>query len=200
MSYKLADAAINADIGDAIAKLVLIALARYANDQGACFPSIATIAKTTHLHTATVCRKLNWLEQQGMIKRDNRSGVSTRYLLLIAQCDTLVAESDTKQSISSNKHSIPDDWIASASLRQSINEVLDKEIDHDHEEARFRDYYLADGKQVANWEPAYRNWCRNKQCRVIDGAGNASTPNPKRHGSRSSFFAEAAGLIAGTKH
>ena len=79
MAYKLVDYVINNDIGDAIAKLVLIALARFANESGACFPSIATLCRVTHLSHATVCRKLSWLEEQGYIHRNTRAGVSVSY-------------------------------------------------------------------------------------------------------------------------
>ena len=109
MAYKLVDEVINLDMGDALAKLVLVALARFANQSGACFPSIATLCRVTHLSNATVCRKLNWLEQHRFIHRDTRSGVSTRYILLLSHRDTPVSHRDTKQSISSNKHSIPED-------------------------------------------------------------------------------------------
>ncbi len=201
MAYKLVDYVINNDIGDAIAKLVLIALARFANESGACFPSIATLCRVTHLSHATVCRKLGWLEEQGYIHRNTRAGVSTRYILLVSQRDTPVSHRDTKQSISSKKHPIPEDWSASADLRASINEVLEREIDHDHEEAKFRDYYLADGKQLAKWEPAYRNWCRRIRPSSIEGGTrNAQASATKRHEQGSSFFARAARSLSNTKH
>ena len=201
MAYRLVDQVINSDMGDAIAKLVLIALARFANDAGTCFPSIATLCRVSHLSNATVCRKLNWLQEQGYIHRDTRAGVSTRYILLVSQRDTPVSQRDTKQSISSKKHNIPADWSASADLRASINEVLGREIDHDHEEAKFRDYYLADGKALAKWEPAYRNWCRNiRPATISGGAGNAQASRSKHHKQGDSFFARAARSLSNTKH
>ena len=56
MAYKLVDSVINHDVGDAIAKLVLICLARFANQHDTCFPSLAKICEVTHLSHATVCR------------------------------------------------------------------------------------------------------------------------------------------------
>ena len=61
MSYKLVDAVINHDIGDGLAKFVLIALARFANESGQCFPSINTLCKITHLSRQTVITKIKWL-------------------------------------------------------------------------------------------------------------------------------------------
>ena len=46
MAYKLVDDVINHDVGDAIAKLVLIALARFANQNNQCFPSLAKSVKS----------------------------------------------------------------------------------------------------------------------------------------------------------
>ena len=133
MAYKLVDDVINHDVGDAIAKLVLIALARFANQNNQCFPSLAKICEVTHLSNATVCRKLNWLEQNGFVSRETSRGVSTRYTLRVSQRDKVVSERDTKLSVSNTKHTIPDEWVASKELRSSINAKLKLMVDRDWE-------------------------------------------------------------------
>ena len=62
------------------AKLLLIVLARHTNDEGSCFPSLATLTKKTGLSRRTIQRQLNWCVDNGIIVRMNDKTVrSTRY-------------------------------------------------------------------------------------------------------------------------
>src|SRR5690606_21892293 len=54
------------------AKLVLLALANFANEQGLCWPSQATIAELTSQGVRTVRRHLATLEEMGLIARQAR--------------------------------------------------------------------------------------------------------------------------------
>jgi len=70
-------------------KLVLMALADAADDQGICWPSVSTLAKKCTVSTRTVQRSLRVLIDSGLLmaearKRPNGSSTSNRYLLLIA--------------------------------------------------------------------------------------------------------------------
>ena len=65
--------ACEAKVGDALAKLVLIALANRANDSGECWPSLARIASDCETSESSVKRKIKVLEQCGLLKRINRS-------------------------------------------------------------------------------------------------------------------------------
>lgn len=62
-----------------IEKLVFLALADNANDDGVCWPSVSTIASKSCLSERTVQDNLKSLEDQGLIKRNYRSGRSTYY-------------------------------------------------------------------------------------------------------------------------
>lgn len=79
-------------------KLVLLALAEYAGDDGHAWPSLNTLAKACGISRATICRQLAELETGGFIKerqpdhRDNGARSSNHYWLSIT---TPVAESDT---------------------------------------------------------------------------------------------------------
>ncbi len=203
MSYKLVDAVINHDIGDGLAKLVLIALARFANESGQCFPSIDTLCKITHLSRQTVITKIKWLDKHGFVQRSHKPGRSMRYTIPVKLFDHPVKELDPKLSISNqrtnNRHLIPDDWVASEELRSSVNETTGKEIDHDHEEVRFRDWYAATEDKFANWEPRYRSWCNNDNARIVGGTDIAPINGATRHRQGSSYFAAAAANIANTK-
>ena len=69
-------------IGDPAAKLVLLALADRADKEtGQCWPSLARIAEDTELSVTTVKRRLNKLEERGLIRRDQRDHNSTLYTL-----------------------------------------------------------------------------------------------------------------------
>jgi hypothetical protein len=62
------------------AKLVLLALADQANDQGThCYPSVETICRRSGQKERTVRRILTDLETAGHITRQHRSGTSTQY-------------------------------------------------------------------------------------------------------------------------
>lgn len=62
-------------------KLVLLALSDNANEEGMCWPSIHTIASKCSLTERAVYECLHDLEAGGYLKRNNRSGRSTIYLL-----------------------------------------------------------------------------------------------------------------------
>lgn len=63
------------------AKAVLISLADQANDDGVCWPSVGTLAKRTCLTDRAVQKSLAWLEAEGYVTREMKSGRSTRYTL-----------------------------------------------------------------------------------------------------------------------
>lgn len=70
-------------------KLVLLALADQANDQGTqCWPSVATIGRRSGQGERTVRRALADLETKGHITRDHRDGTSTQYRIHPCQSGT----------------------------------------------------------------------------------------------------------------
>lgn len=75
-------AACEAEIPDALAKLVLIDLANRANDDGECYPSVATIAKRCGISDRAVTNKIKYLVENGWVERTNRSidGIKTSNL------------------------------------------------------------------------------------------------------------------------
>ncbi|MBA1321210.1 helix-turn-helix domain-containing protein [Pseudomonas plecoglossicida] len=62
-------------------KSVLISLADNANDDGVCWPSVATIGARTCLSERAVRNALRWLEEVGILKSNQRFGRSTWYSL-----------------------------------------------------------------------------------------------------------------------
>lgn len=60
-------------------KSVLVSLADNANDEGACWPSVAKISERTCLSERAVRNALRWLEGAGILKTFERTGRSTWY-------------------------------------------------------------------------------------------------------------------------
>jgi hypothetical protein len=75
-------------------KLVLMALADSAGDQGVCWPSVSTLSKKCSVSTRTVRRSLRVLMDSGTLiaearRRSDGSSTSNRYRLLIAGGDNM---------------------------------------------------------------------------------------------------------------
>lgn len=60
-------------------KIVLLALADNANDEGECFPSVSTLIKKCGLCERSIQRLITELESSGHVRRKIRSGRSTLY-------------------------------------------------------------------------------------------------------------------------
>ena len=65
-------------------KSVLMSLADNANDQGVCWPSIATICTRTCYTERTVQGAIRWLAEKGLIEVEIRPGHSTIYHVAVA--------------------------------------------------------------------------------------------------------------------
>lgn len=63
------------------AKAVLVCLADYADDSGACWPSIDTIAEFTCFGRTAVIGAIRFLETTGVIKADRSNGRHTAYVV-----------------------------------------------------------------------------------------------------------------------
>jgi len=201
MSFLLMARAIKADIPDCYAKWLLVVLADHANEEtGQCWPSLERLADRTQMNKATVARKLNWLEEHGLVVRERgNSRRSTLYTVFptVAQCDTTVAESDTNLSITSNNNKVvrrkqvPDEWMPSDDLRFSIDTIMKEEFDHDFEANQFRDHHQSKGTTFIDIEKAYRNWIRNSvkfgTAKTIGGS-IVRDRRPSQSGQKSSYF------------
>lgn len=93
----------SARVGAHTDKLVLLALADNANDQGECFPSLTNIAGRCEMHRATVIRSIRSLETSGHISRHVRPGRNNGYLVHPLQIST----SSTEQLVAACNPSQP---------------------------------------------------------------------------------------------
>lgn len=62
-------------------KAVLISLADQANDDGVCWPGVATIARRTCLSERAVQEAITWLQKVGVVFREYRVNTSTSYTI-----------------------------------------------------------------------------------------------------------------------
>ena len=82
MSYQAMDWAFEQECRDAIGKLVLVAIAKHADEKGQCFPSASRIALLANTTRRTVHRKINELKEDGLIavKARGKDGKKTSNL------------------------------------------------------------------------------------------------------------------------
>jgi|DEB0MinimDraft_10_1074344.scaffolds.fasta_scaffold137560_2 DNA-binding transcriptional regulator YhcF (GntR family) len=108
MSYKAMDAVFDADIEDGLAKYVLLAIAKHADEQGECYPSMERLARLTGLSQRTVLRKIGWLEKAGYvsIKRRTVAGKKTSNLYSVRLAYGVATERRIKISDNTSLYSI----------------------------------------------------------------------------------------------
>lgn len=91
MSVQAITWALRIETGSSTHKLVLIALANYANQDGQCWHSQSTIAKDTELSRASIGRSLDFLEKEGVLTRERRQradGTRSTDLITLDLCCT----------------------------------------------------------------------------------------------------------------
>ena len=92
MSMELMVKAMKTKVGNPLRKLVLIKLADNANDVGECWPSYQHIADQCEIDRSTVRRHIKHLEEQRLLKIENRDGPkgnsSNLYLLTLGGVGT----------------------------------------------------------------------------------------------------------------
>lgn len=164
------------------AKLVLIALANYANDRQECWPSQATLAQWTEQSDRTIRTHLAALEAMGLIHRQAREMAgafsSDLITLQIAQQQIFPAE----RISAGEKRRFPAENISGKPSKEPSDKKTNKgtqlpegfqpedthrqmaaesQIDLDHEIAAFTDYHRSRGSVFKDWDAALRTWLRN---------------------------------------
>ena len=72
MSFKLVAEVLDIKVGNPLRKMVLIKLADQANDDGVCWPSYESIAKTCEISRRSVISHIQWLEEHGFLRIEKR--------------------------------------------------------------------------------------------------------------------------------
>lgn len=93
--YKATEIAWSADVGSSAERLTLLALAKWANDDLTCFPSVPTLAAETKLNAKTIRESLKRLDDAGFIRINRQAGRNSVYVITptkIGSTKTVVPE------------------------------------------------------------------------------------------------------------
>lgn len=182
-------------------KLVLVALANYADEDGECFPSHKRLAEDTGYTRQGVGKVIRHLEEIGLLKinsRDRENGSRTSNVYALSMGATPVARGATggnsiEPSFNHNPPvpseqpppkdqskatRLPDDWQPSADdVAFAQQEGLSSD-EISRECGKFRDYWHGVGGQRGtkrDWPATWRNWIRR--------AADDRRSGPKRGGN-----------------
>lgn len=174
--------------------LVLLALADAANDEGFCWPGIASLCRKTNKSERTVQRSIRELEGLGHLTRKEIVGKGCTYTIHPRQDDTPVTVTppsprrDTPVTVtpkpSKNHNTSRAKALSGSRDRGSTIEAAlkDRAITADEattwavtelrwprgeaktEWQRFLDSNAAHGRRYKDWKAAWRNWCRSPFC------------------------------------
>lgn len=179
-------------------KLVLLVLADHADDQGFCFPGIATISRRASVSERTAMRVLARLEESGHIARSRRHLVngnrtSNGYLLTPDQATEwqVTNEGDQPPTVSpTGEPSVEPPVTTTARARQlppgfSWNnghsiKALGRGVDVEVEFAKFTDYHLSKGSKFVDWDRAFHTWLNNARPEPGPGRQGAGPPRAPR--------------------
>ena len=175
-------------------KLVLLALADQANDEGRqCWPSVATIAKRSGQGERTVRRILRALEKKGHLTAKHRDGASSQYHVHPGQNGTpaksapLPNKTDTpakmapktprtiiKKTKSAHEHEMPAGWVPTqfgpkSQSRATVDGWPPGELKIQLE--RFAAHHRSRGNKFKDWQEAWSTWVLNSR---KFGGGNGS--------------------------
>lgn len=91
MSFKLVAAVFDMKVGNPLRKMVLIKIADQANDDGICWPSYESIARSCEISRRSVVTHIQWLEDNGFLwierryNADESKNFSNRYHLTLSK-------------------------------------------------------------------------------------------------------------------
>jgi hypothetical protein len=172
-------------------KLVLLALADNANDEGGrCYPSMRTLQQKTSLSNRAVRYSIKRLEKNGHLMTQNRNGHSLNFTLTPrhqmpmspAAVAYLPRQHMPVTPATDAKTPAPDADITITTVIEPSRERRATALSDDfgltpkrEEEAKargldpnatmeeFRDYYLAKGSRWVDWDAVWRKWCRKEK-------------------------------------
>lgn len=186
MSFQAMAWAARQNVGDPAAKWLLVTLANFADEHGVCWPSLNRLAADTELSRATILRKIEYLCERGLIRREQKPTKAGKYNeYTLSHCETPSitvippqCQGDTTPSITvipkpirenqseepiirARKRAtpLPEEFPSEADIRWTLKEHPN--LSAWSERDKFRDYCAQHGKTYKDWSAAWRTWCRN---------------------------------------
>ena len=193
-------------------KLVLLALADCANDEGECWPSIATLRRKTGAGERTIQRSIDSLQKAGLLKRTIVTGKGNRYHLYPRHSDTPATQAPPpettqtpatvapKPSRTIIKHTeararvLPVDWkpVEFGSKTKSRAVVdgwppgeADAQLEH------FTAHHRSKGNRFTDWQDAWSTWVLNSRRFGKQHGHNDNRASTGRGADRRSSLARA---------
>lgn len=201
-------------------KVILLALADWADGDGVAFPGQKSLAAKTSIPERTLRRHLQELEERGLIQRrrrslDNGGRTSDEYRLIalpakLAGGATGQIEGGNRPTVAATgEPSVEPSVTATARARQMPDgltwtnahalKATAKGVDVEVEFQKFTDYHLAKGSKFVDWDRAFHTWLNN--CRPDPGligrtpAGPSARPaRPSRDDEIRDFMSRSIGL------
>lgn len=176
----MADAWDRQDEVKGVTLLVLLAFCDYANDQGYCWPLVASIARRCRLSERSAQRHIDALEEAGLLERHGTADVAEpgkqptmwRVVMPVAGVTevaphgvTEVAPRTIMQVRGGRKKPatpIPDPFIVTPEMKRwamenGLADLVQKET------PRFKEHALANDRRQADWTAAWRQWLLKAQ-------------------------------------
>lgn len=182
-------------------KIVLLALADYADGDGVCWPGQKSIAAKAGMSERTVREKLSALEELGYIarrRRQNSEGYRStdEYKLLPAapaawptgegagpHRQTVAGTEEPSEPSATNKQSAPRQTQLPADLTwtnaHSVK-ALKRGVDVEDQFEKFKDYHLARASKFADWDRAFHTWLNNARPEPGGGVARQRPGSPPR--------------------
>lgn len=182
MSIRLMSAVWELDLTP-VEKLVFLALADCANDEGLAWPSIATIQRKANVGERTVQRSIRTLEAMGLLTRQEVIGKGCKYTLNPRHAGTPATKAPVPQSAqtpatlapkpsrnTNNKKKperpMPDGWVPSAFGKGSESRRIVDGWPPDELKKRleaFEAHHRAKGSMFSDWQAAWSTWVLNSK-------------------------------------
>lgn len=195
MSVRVMSAVWELDL-PAFEKLVLLALADCANDEGLAWPSIATLKRKTNAGERTVQRSLRALAEAGHLRRDEVPGKGCKYYLNPRHSGTPAKEAPAPESAQTpataapkpsrtiksknteaRAHLIPADWqprdFGKGTQSRAVVDGWPPGEQAAHVE-HFIAHHRGKGSRFVDWQDAWSTWVLNKR-----NIGNRANGQPK---------------------
>ena len=196
-------------------KLVLLAFADWANDDGYCWPSINQIAIKSSMTDRSVQRILRQLEDMQFIKREDVVGKGNRYWVMMPETEchprqnvtppltlvhptpdtvspnTSITHQDTPKNI---KRALPDYWHPANFDPQSKSaHIIAGWTPEEYQTAleHFVQHHRSKGSKFVDWQSAWGTWVLNsaKYKGHSNGKANRAGSNIQRGSSGDGFTA-----------
>lgn len=142
MSFKLVAQVMDIKVGSPLRKIILIKLADQANDEGSCWPSYDSIAKTCEISKRSVITHIQKLEKQGFLRIEKRynkdagKNFSNKYHLTLSKGSANDAPLEgganaalVQMSVEGSEgDSLGGEGAAPEPINEPINEPVNKEV------------------------------------------------------------------------